>query len=154
MIVERLRGTAARLAEKALSTPDDHLNVRVGSAWSIQEHVGHLIDLEPLWFARVDDLLAGAEELRPADMTNRKTYEANHNQRDIEDLLAEFTRARNRMIERLDALRIDQVVLSARHPRLDQPMRLIDLCWFVAEHDDHHLTIMTRLRQTLTAQDS
>ncbi len=28
--------------------------------------------------------------------------------------------------------------ISARHPRLMQPMRMIDLLYFVAEHDDHH----------------
>jgi hypothetical protein len=31
------------------------------------------------------------------------------------------------------------------HPRLKQPMRLIDMCLFVAEHDDHHLMRMTVL---------
>jgi hypothetical protein len=25
------------------------------------------------------------------------------------------------------------------HPRLKQPMRLVDHLYFVAEHDDHHL---------------
>ena len=25
--------------------------------WSAQEHAGHLLDLEPLWMARVDDFL-------------------------------------------------------------------------------------------------
>jgi hypothetical protein len=35
----------------------------------------------------------------------------------------------------------------ARHPRLGTPMRLIDLAYFVAEHDDHHLA---RLRELTT----
>ena len=33
---------------------------------------------------------------------------------------------------------------TARHPRLDQPMTIVDLCLFVAEHDGHHLASMTR----------
>lgn len=36
---------------------------------------------------------------------------------------------------------------SARHPRLGSPMRVIDLAYFVAEHDDHH---MARLRELVT----
>ena len=28
---------------------------------------------------------------------------------------------------------------SRLHPRLKQPMRLVDHLYFVAEHDDHHL---------------
>ena len=31
------------------------------------------------------------------------------------------------------------------HPRLGTPMRLIDLAFFVAEHDDHHLAQITHL---------
>ena len=34
---------------------------------------------------------------------------------------------------------------SALHPRLGTPMRLIDLAFFVAEHDDHHLAQITFL---------
>ena len=36
---------------------------------------------------------------------------------------------------------------AARHPRLGTPMRVVDLAYFVAEHDDHHLA---RLRELLT----
>lgn len=34
---------------------------------------------------------------------------------------------------------------SAIHPRLGTPMKLIDLAFFVAEHDDHHLAQITAL---------
>lgn len=152
MIVERLRGTTVRLEGKVRTTPAEHLTSRTGDAWSIQEHIGHILDLEPLWSGRVDELLSGAKMLRAADMTNRKTWDANHNQRDIEEILTEFATARESMTRRLDSLRIDQVVASARHPRLDQPMRLVDLCWFVAEHDDHHLTRITRLQRTFVTR--
>jgi hypothetical protein len=38
---------------------------------------------------------------------------------------------------------------SSLHPRLMKPMKIIDLAFFVAEHDDHHLaqiTFLTKLR--------
>jgi len=39
--------------------------------------------------------------------------------------------------------------LSALHPRLQTPMRLIDHLFFIAEHDDHHLAkIGMLLRET------
>jgi len=31
------------------------------------------------------------------------------------------------------------------HPRLQQPMRLVDSLYFVAEHDDHHIAKISGL---------
>jgi hypothetical protein len=39
---------------------------------------------------------------------------------------------------------------SSLHPRLQQPMRLIDHALFVAEHDDHHLARITELLPSVT----
>ena len=36
---------------------------------------------------------------------------------------------------------------AAHHPRLDKPMRLIDMVFFAAEHDDQHLASITELRR-------
>ena len=51
-ILERLRGTPARLAERLAGVPDALLWRRPAEGWSIQENVGHLLDLEPLWRLR------------------------------------------------------------------------------------------------------
>lgn len=112
---------------------------RRGDSWSIQENVGHLLDLEPLWSGRTDDLAGGADTLRPADLENLATHRAGHNARDLVDLVEQFARTRGAWADRLEALSTDDFATSARHPRLDQPMRLIDHCVFVAEHDAHHL---------------
>ena len=40
----------------------------------------------------------------------------------------------------------DQLARTALHPRLRQPMSVVDLCFFVAEHDDHHLRTIKELR--------
>src|ERR1700704_3167120 len=80
----RLRGTPARLEEMLRDRPCDRLILRRGEKWSIQEHAGHLLDLESLWSARVDDFVEGKSELSAADLQNRKTHEANHNARDIQ----------------------------------------------------------------------
>jgi hypothetical protein len=33
------------------------------------------------------------------------------------------------------------------HPRLKQPMRLVDHLYFVAEHDDHHLATIREMME-------
>jgi uncharacterized damage-inducible protein DinB len=105
----------------------------------VQEQAGHLLDLEPLWIARVDDFFALGEMLTAADLTNRKTDEANHNTRDLNELLAEFRAARTRLLDRLAGLQAAAFGRTKLHPRLKQPMRLVDHLYFAAEHDDHHL---------------
>ncbi len=143
-IVERLRGTPARVEEKARIREVARLH-KPGDGWSIQEHLGHLVDLEGLWARRTLELLSGAKEMSAADMSNRATGESHHNARAIAAIVAEFRVARGRWVDRLDACSDDDVTRTSLHPRLKRPMRLIDLCFFVAEHDDHHLAVVTRL---------
>lgn len=154
VVVERLRGTPARVEEKIRLVPVEWLTRRSGDRWSIQEHAGHLLDLEELWTGRLKELIAGENRLRAADLTNRATYEANHNEAVTEELTAEFRRRREAFVGRLESLDEQQVVRSALHPRLKQPMRTIDLCHFVAEHDDHHLSIMTGIWKAFQGQGS
>src|SRR5882762_5896337 len=84
----RLRGAPARLEEIVRGADRDVLIWKPGEKWSAQEHAGHLPDLEPLWTARVDDYITGASQLTVADLSNRKTSEAQHNQRAIEEILS------------------------------------------------------------------
>lgn len=145
VVVERLRGTPARIEDKVRNLSPTVLTRRDGDAWSIQEHIGHLLDLDELHDGRLDDFLARVTVLRAADMRNRKTDEARHNERPLADLLAAFRRERERFVARLDAWDPGLISLTALHPRLNQPMRVIDMAFFTAEHDDHHLTRMTGL---------
>jgi hypothetical protein len=144
-VVERLRGTPARLEELVRALPPKILTAKQGEGWSIQEHVGHLFDLDELHEARLEDYAQHLETLRPADLLNRKTYEANHNDTPIEDLLARFREARMSFVRRLEALTDEEVGASAIHPRLGQSMRVIDMAHFVAEHDDNHIATIYEL---------
>jgi uncharacterized damage-inducible protein DinB len=141
----RLRGTPARLEEIVRGVPRDVLISKLGDKWSAQEHVGHLLDLEPLWAARVEDFIAGVDTLTAADLRNRKTDEANHNARDVGEILLEFRALRRRLLDRVSALPSDAFGRSLLHPRLKQPMRLVDHLFFAAEHDDHHLAVISEL---------
>jgi uncharacterized damage-inducible protein DinB len=139
----RVRGTPARLeemmrgvaTERLTSSPDE-------GSWSAQEHVGHLVELEPLWMARVEDFVSGRNELSVADLSNRSTFEARYNERAIGNILADFRRARVKLVQRVEGLDATLFGRTLLHPRLKTPMRLVDHLFFVAEHDDHHLAII------------
>src|ERR1700736_3562229 len=89
----RLRGTPARLEEALRGRSHKILIGKPQEKWSAQEHAGHLLDLEPLWLARVGDYMAACDQLTAADLTNRKTDDANHNARPLEEILIEFRAA-------------------------------------------------------------
>lgn len=144
-LLERLRRTPKRLSDAVRGLPTEILTRQPEGKWSIQENAGHLLDLEPLWDQRLDDYDAGAVELHPADLENRKTHEAAHNDRAISDILADFSAVRGRIIERLARMTPSELARTALHPRLQQPMTVVDLCLFVAEHDDHHLHTIDEL---------
>ena len=143
-VLERLRGTPARLEELTRELAPEVLT-RAPGRWSAQENVGHLVDLEPLWLRRAQQLFGNEAELEPTDLANRRTHEANHNARQLADLLAEFRALRGRFVELLRTADSSVLERTALHPRLRTPMRLIDLAEFVAEHDDHHLAAITDL---------
>ncbi len=146
-LVERLRGTPARLVDRLKGITRAELTARRGEFWSIQENVGHLWDLEPLWLGRIEDIAVGRLTLQEADLQNRRTWEAHHNDRQVGELLAGFETARRLLVSQLEVADEADWLRSARHPRLEVSMRLLDLAFFVAEHDDHHLaTISEHLR--------
>lgn len=145
-VLDRLRRAPARLERILTGRPSELLTTRpVSGGWSAQEHAGHLLDLETLWSGRLDDLLRGAAVLREADLTNRRTHEADHNRVDVSSLLARFREERCAVVARLEALPDGARSRSSGHPRLGQPMTCVDLFYFVAEHDEHHLATIAAL---------
>jgi uncharacterized protein YeeX (DUF496 family) len=149
-ILNRLRDTPEKIEQLVFSVSPEILKKIINDSWSIQEHIGHIIDLEELHEGRIDDFINKAEQLRAADMTNKKTHKADHNQRETTKLLQELMTTREKLVNRLGEL--DDSVLShvSIHPRLDQPMRPIDMAQFVAEHDDHHINAIIDLSEQLS----
>jgi uncharacterized damage-inducible protein DinB len=87
----------------------------------------------------VEDYVAGNTEMRVADLRNRKTDEAGHNERAAEEILRDFRQAREHFVQQVENLDDAKFARVISHPRLKVPMRLVDHLAFVAEHDDHHL---------------
>ena len=138
-LATRLRGTPARVEEMLRGCDTEILVRKEPGKWSAQENAGHLLDLEPLWLARVEDFVGDGEALTPADLKNQKTHDAEHNSRPVERILSDFRGARQLLMTRLQGIEPGQFGRTLLHPRLKQPMRLVDHLYFVAEHDDHHL---------------
>jgi uncharacterized damage-inducible protein DinB len=147
-LLDRLRQTPDRLADAVRGLSPEILTRKPDGKWSIQENAGHLLDLEPLWERRLEDYDAGAVTLHPADLENRKTHEAHHNDRPIAEILADFRAVRGRIVDRLARMTSAELARTALHPRLQQPMSVVDLCFFVAEHDEHHLRTIKELSGT------
>lgn len=145
-LVERIRGGPARAEDAVRDVPAFLLPERHGTSWSIQENIGHLLDIEPLMSGRLDDLVSGLPQVRAWEETNRATWEADHNSKPVGTLLSDFRKARSKLVERLDALDDSLIEQTALHPRLKKPMRTIDLVFFVAEHDDYHLAKIAAIK--------
>jgi hypothetical protein len=150
-MIERLRGTPARLEDRIGSLTANLLRQRDGERWSIQENAGHLLDLESLVRQRLEQYLSGATELHAADMSNRKTYEASHNTVPMASILNQFRQQRMDIVDRLDSLDSEMFARSAFHPRLAVQMRLVDMIFFQAEHDDYHLARISELARLFSA---
>lgn len=150
-VVERLRGVPVRLEDLTRGLSTEIHTKRDGDKWSIQEQAGHLLDLEPLGRSRLDDYEAGRDTLHAADMENRKTHEANHNANSIENILTMFRAERMEFVRRLDGYDEAFIQRTALHPRLQVKIRMLDLAFFIAEHDDHHLARISELKRMFAA---
>jgi DinB superfamily len=157
-ILERFRATTPRLEDLLMWLDQDALrwhpepSVPGGRRpWSIQQHIGHLLDLEALGEMRLRAYLDGAGELPAADMTNRRTDEADHEGRNVHDVVHDFEVARRRLIAVVERMGADDLRRTAFHPRLKQPMTVVDWVLFMCEHDDHHFARIAGLRRAWVA---
>ena len=89
-LLETLAAAPERLAGLLDGMLSGELTSSRERSWSIQENAGHLTTVEDLFVGRLDDYDNGAKELRAADMSNRKTGQARHNDADIAEIIAGF----------------------------------------------------------------
>ena len=148
LLLERLRGTPARLEDRVRSLPRERLIRRDGDKWSIQEHAGHFVDVEALFAGRLDDYDAAAARLRPAGVSGQKTNAADHNQRASNDPRRVPTGAGKPRHAPRGSGR-GRLRPQRAAPRLDRPMRVCDMMLFESEHDDYHLALITGLMRRL-----
>ncbi|MGB5107324.1 MAG: DinB family protein [Candidatus Zixiibacteriota bacterium] len=150
VILERIRGAVPRIEAVTSGLPSELLITQTDGKWSIQEQIGHLHDLDALHDGRIDDYLAGKSELRAADMANAKSKAAGHNDLSYSEVLDGLRRSRIAFIDRVEELDTKDFERIALHPRLQKQMRLVDMLLFVAEHDDHHISMMRNILKRLS----
>jgi uncharacterized damage-inducible protein DinB len=150
-LIERLRETPNWIDEKIDSVSDSVLIEQVNGKWSVKQNIGHLTTLEPLWRQRIKDIVGGQKTLTPADLTNKATEEADFNSADIDKLMLDFRKERSRLISMFENISDADLEKRSKHPRLNQPMRISDHAFFIAEHDVHHIVLINRILYVLTA---
>ena len=144
VIFSRLEGSIFRMNTLLANADEDRCSQnKIG--WSVKEHLGHLYDLEDLWWKRLNDFQENKAILTAADLNNTKTKEAHHNEKTLEALMLGFTRERQKILETVYDLDKEMLSRTSVHPRLNQSMRLVDSLFFVAEHDDHHIAAISDL---------
>jgi hypothetical protein len=68
----------------------------------------------------------------------------------IERVMEFFRQSRQKNLATYRAIPETDLLKTSIHPRLKVPMTPVDLAWFDAEHDDHHLVKINEIIFTLT----
>jgi len=142
----RLEGTYIRVQHRVTKIDDTILSHKLDGKWSIKENIGHLAEVDAISIKRIDEMLAGIPVLSPAVFEPQ-----NYNPWPIDKILELFQRNRNSNLEKYRSLSSTSLIKSSIHPRLKVTMTPVDLAWFDAEHDDHHLVRINEIITTLTS---
>ena len=145
VIYQRLQQAPETLNTFLQNIPEPILIHQPDGKWSVKEQLGHLALLEPLWRTRIHDILEKKPVLTPTDLDNKKTSEAGFNFYTIAELLQHFADERKETLSLLDSINLKDQQGTSLHPRMQQPMRIIDIMYFTAEHDDHHMGVMQEM---------
>jgi uncharacterized damage-inducible protein DinB len=141
--LERLTGTIARIGAKLKNVPDTILNERLDGKWSIKQNVGHLTEVDQIALKRIGEMVNGISPLSPAVFEPGQDY----NSLSIQAILQLFDDSRKANIAEYSRLNADELQRSSLHPRLKVHMNPVDLAYFDAEHDDHHLVRISEILQ-------
>lgn len=132
--LERLSGTAIRLGAKVKGFSDADLSTKLDGKWSVKQNIGHLAEVDAIANKRIDEMIAGVGVMSPA-VFEPKDY----NPWPIDKVIELFILHRTQNINKYKDLSASDLIKSSLHPRLKVQMTPVDLAWFDAEHDDHHL---------------
>jgi len=133
--LERMEGTIYRLEHKVKGVPETLLSEKFVGKWSIKQNIGHLAEVDEISFKRIDEIIQGISPMSPAVFEPKLDYNA----KPVLEVLQYFQENRLRNISRYASVPENDLIKTSLHPRLKVIMTPVDLAWFEAEHDDHHL---------------
>jgi hypothetical protein len=132
--LERLEGTIIRIEQKVNGVDEKNLSERLNGKWCIKENIGHLAEVDEVANKRLDEMVNGAAIMSPAVFEPQ-----DYSQWPIIKVIELFKKNRLSNIKKYNSIKENDLLKSSQHPRLKIMMTPIDLAWFDAEHDDHHL---------------
>jgi hypothetical protein len=132
--LERLEGSIYRIEAKVKGVSDSVLSEKYNGKWSIKQNIGHLAEVDLVSNKRIDEMKSGAATLSPA-VFEPKDY----NPWPVEKVVAFFREARLSNLAKYNNSAEADLLKSSTHPRLKVKMSPVDLAFFDAEHDDHHI---------------
>ncbi len=144
--LERLQGTIIRLEEKVKGFSEEILSTKLNAKWSVKQNIGHLAEVDQIANRRIDEIIKGVSPLSPAVFEPGGDY----NRQPISQVLAFFSNHRENNVAKYRSLMEQDLEKSSIHPRLKVPLTPVDLAWFDAEHDDHHLVTINELLLVLS----
>jgi uncharacterized damage-inducible protein DinB len=112
-------------------------------AFSANEIIYHLLEVEELWQRRIHQLLhtddRHFQQIDPDTLAKMKRY----NQKPYDEGIAKWKAAREETIKRIDSMTGDQLHIIGVHSRYGEmdTLRILDI---MAEHDLQHLRQMER----------
>jgi len=139
--IERLQGTISRIESKVRGVSDEALSQKLDNKWSVKQNIGHLAEVDEIAIKRIGEMIQGVSPMSPAVFEPRGDY----NQQTVEEVIDIFRKARQANVNRYSELTADELERSSLHPRLKVNMTPVDLAWFDAEHDDHHLVRISEI---------
>lgn len=146
--LERLNGTILRLEKKVNGISEAILSNKLDGKWSVKQNIGHLSEVDAIANKRIDEMANGISPMSPAVFEPKFDYNA----QPVSDVLALFIKQRKENLKKYAALNDQALSKSSLHPRLKVPMNPVDLAYFDAEHDDHHLVRINEIINVLTSK--
>jgi hypothetical protein len=141
--LERLEGTIARLEKIVGNQPDALLSYQPEGKWSIKQHIGHLAEVDEVALQRIEEMINQISPMTPAVFEPKQNY----NDQRIDRVLEYFIKNRKANLQRYKILTEADCTRTSLHPRLKLLMNPVDLAYFDAEHDDHHLVRIREIQE-------
>jgi hypothetical protein len=130
---------------KLYNVSDYVLSTRPEGKWSVKQNIGHLAEVDEIANKRIDEIRNGADKLSPAVFEPQ-----DYNPWPMGDVLEYFKRTRRENLLKYKNITEADLTKSSLHPRLNVPMTPVDLAWFDAEHDDHHMVRVNEIISILS----
>lgn len=137
-LLERMSTFPSRLSRLLGNySPERLRRAAPGGGWGAVEHLAHLRDFDQVTLDRVEQILGGeSPEIEVFD-TDVRAIELDYHAQDPAKMLAEFSRLREELIDRLRALPPEAWERTARHAILGE-ITLRELIQRLDEHSQLH----------------